>query len=174
VDNTADVNVSIDPFFFRVEYGLGICQFCPACCATATMDPGLLVLECAVGEFCRIRDPIPRNCLVKFDCPGCGATGLCPPYYHIYLDDFDPEIWQVDLRTQDDQPVNYELNQTRSGVVISFRPDRERFKENSVGDYDLVFDATEKVKPRTKYSVRARLEVSDYRYEQHVRYGLRR
>lgn len=174
--NTANVNVSIDPFFFKVDYSLtlSLCDVCPSCCGVARMKPGLLVLKCAVGDFCRIRDPLPKNCLVKFNCPGCEGTALCPPYYHIYLDDFDPELWDVDLRTRDDRAVNYELNFTTTGVVLSFRPDRKYYDQKSIGDYDLVFEATKSVKPEAEYRVSTRLEVSDYRYREHVRYASRR
>ena len=58
-------------------------------------------------------------------------------------------------------------------MVISFRPDRTRYKEGSIGDYELVFNAGPKVKPETKYRISTRLEVSDYRYQQHLRYGSR-
>ncbi|MEZ4811124.1 MAG: hypothetical protein R2819_12255 [Allomuricauda sp.] len=172
--NTGNVNVSIDPFFFKIEFGLrrSICELCPSCCTVATMEPGRVILECASGEFCQIRDPVPKNCLVKFDCPGCDSTQLCPPYYHIYLDDFDPELWRVDLRTNSDQPVNYEVNRTKTGVVISFRPGKEEFVQKSIGEYDLVFNATGNVKAHTRYVVKTRLEVSDYRYQQHLQYGL--
>jgi hypothetical protein len=172
--DTGNVAVSIDPFFFQFRYGLDICSICPACCATLVMDPGEFVLECPPGDFCQIRDPIPRNCLVKFNCPGCSSTGLCPPYYHVYLDDFDPEDWNLDVRTGADQPVNFELNTTNTGVVVSFRPDPERFEEGSIGDYQFVFDARSSVKPETKYRIGTRLEVSDFRYQQHLRYGLER
>lgn len=175
-DDSADVAVSIDPFFFRVEYKLrpNLCDLCTTCCRLPGMEPGFLILECDLGQFCQIRDPIPKNCLVKFACPGCEQTVLCPPYYHLFLDDIDPEAWQIDLRAGGDQPVNYEINPTETGVVISFRPDKKRFVEKGIGDYELVFDATEKVKARTKYRIGTRLEVSDYRYEQHLRYGMRR
>ena len=95
--NNANVNVSIDPFFFHFDYGLEICALCPTCCGGIAMDPGLVVLECALGDFCQIRDPIPENCLVKFDCPGCSSTGLCPPYYHVFLDDFEHEEWDLGI-----------------------------------------------------------------------------
>jgi len=172
--DTGNVAVSIDPFFFQFRYGLDICSICPACCATVVMDPDQFVLECSRGDFCQIRDPIPKNCLVKFNCPGCSSTGMCPPYYHVYLDDFDPEDWNLDLRTGGDQPVNFELNTTNTGVVVSFRPDPERFEEGSIGDYQFVFDARSSVKPETKYRIGTRLEVSDFRYQQHLRYGLDR
>jgi len=170
--NTANVNVSIDPFFFKAEYSLftSICQICPTCCTNAQFEKGFIIVQCAVGDFCQVRDHIPENCLVKFDCPGCETTALCPPYYHIYLEDFDPAAWQIELRTSDDKPVNYEMNKTEKGVVISFRPDKRLYQEKKIGNYDLVFNATEKVKPGTEYRISTRLEVSDYRFNEHQKY----
>jgi hypothetical protein len=92
----------------------------------------------------------------------------------LFLEEFDPEIWRIDLRTGDDQPVPFEMNEIKRGVVISFRPDEKRYKEGQIGDYDLVFDATSRVKPGAKYPVKTRLEVSDYRWAQHLRYGMKK
>ena len=107
-----------------------------------------------------------------------GASGAKPPLAVTRRNQFLPRKRgsnpALDLRTGDDQPVNYELNETKDGVVLSFRPDPKRFKEGSIGDYQLVFDASSRVKPDTKYRVGTRLEVSDYRYQQHLRYGQQR
>jgi len=170
--NTANVNVSIDPFFFKVEYKPGLIP-CKNCIVKPFMEKNHIILECPEADFCQIRDQIPENCLVKFDCPGCERTALCPPYFHIYLEDFDPDAWVVELRTLKDEPVRYEINKTEKGLVLSFRPSKELYLEHKIGDYDLVFNATEKVKPNTKYKVTTRLEVSDYRFTQHQKYFLK-
>lgn len=173
--NTANVNPSIDPFFFAAEQVpifWDICIFQPSRCSIADLDPHLIRVKC-LTEPCVVVDPVPRNCLVKFDCPGCGGINvLCPPYYHMFIDGIDPEQWQIDLVYKNGKRTPYEVNRTATGVAISFRPDKDKFQEKRIGDYYLVFRA-DKLGGKKTFEFPTRLEVSDYRYKEHLEYGRR-
>ncbi len=138
----------------------------PALCIKPHLDLGLLELRCPRGRLfelnCRAVDPLPQNCLVKFDCPGClTPNSLCPPFYHLFFDDFDPSIWNVGLFTGQGSPVPFDLFKIGpKSVVVSFRPEKERFIEGRIGDYALGFWMTENGKPG-KYRFKVRLEVGD-------------
>lgn len=173
VANTANVTRSIDPFFFaaeQVSIFWDLCIVQPSACAVAQLDPGLVKIKC-LTEPCVVVDPIPRNCLVKFDCPGCGGKNvLCPPYYHMFIDGIDPQQWQIDLVYKNGERVPYEVNRTAKGVAISFRPDKDKFQEKRIGDYHLVFRA-DKLGGKRNFEFPTRLEVSDYRYKEHLEHG---
>lgn len=130
------------------------------------LGEGLIVLDCTglePGEPCRFVDPLPHNCLLKWECPGCEVAELCPPFYHIFLDDLDPRIWEVGLYTGQGELVEFEGFETEEGVVISFRPDEELFSEGEIGDYLLAF----RLKPSaelTHYSIQTHIEVGDEPY----------
>jgi hypothetical protein len=139
---------------------LTFCALFPDLCGRPLLDRGRLVLECTRRPCELLIDSIPRNCLIKFDCPGCGPGGLCPPFYHLYFDDLDPRLWNVALFTGAGEPADFELFRTKSGVVLSFRPSKELFRPKGLGDYLLAFVPTARVKPGAS-EIRTRLEVSD-------------
>jgi hypothetical protein len=126
----------------------------------------LIELDCTgfeLGKPCRFVDPLPHNCLVKWECPGCEVAELCPPFYHIFLDELDPRIWEVGLYTGQGDPVKFDSFEAERGVVISFRPDEELFSEGEIGDYLLAF----RLKPSaelTHYSIQTHIEVGDEPY----------
>ncbi len=173
--NNGNVNASIDPFFFAVEqvpFVFDICTLQPWKCRVIEMDPRIIKIKC-LTEPCIVVDPIPRNCLVKYNCPGCGGNNvLCPPYYHIFIDEIDPRQWQFDLVHKDGGTVPYQLNKTQSGIVLSFRPDKEKFREKEIGDYYILFRG-DKLNGKKEFQFKTRLEVSDYRYKEHLEFGRR-
>lgn len=141
---------------------LRICGVTWVRCPLPGMDRGLLVFDCLHLEIerCRFRDPIPRNCLMKFDCPGCAPGALCPPFYHLAFDGMDPEVWEVGLFDRRGNAVDHQLVRTQTGVVLSFRPERREFRERGIGDFSLVFA----LKPGAKlqrYEVRTSLKVGN-------------
>lgn len=138
-----------------------ICEFFRRGCWPPELDKRIIILEC-LFEPCIFRDPIPKNCLVKFPCPGC-EFGLCPPFYHLFLEDFDPRVWEVGLYTAKGDPAPFELFRTQTGVVLSFRPSKELFREGQIGDYELAF-ALRRGAKLGRYEIRTRLEVSDKPY----------
>ena len=131
----------------------------------AQLDKNLISLDCGArgvarqrGFDCIIRDPIPRNCLVKYDCPGCGLGELCPPMYRFIVEDLDPDIWTVGIVTREGRPVDFNVERIPKGVAVTFRPEKERFKEGSIGDYELVFARKEGAPPGRRYKFKTRLE----------------
>ncbi|KAB2966091.1 MAG: hypothetical protein F9K16_00290 [Thermoanaerobaculia bacterium] len=115
--------------------------------------PDRLVLECAV-RGCRIFDPIPKNCLVKWNCPGCPPGALCPPFYEMRFHGLDPEVWQVELVDAEGEPVRFDSRWDGETRVLTFRPDRKRFIDGQIGDYVLVFTLGPKGIPGKAYEIR--------------------
>lgn len=171
--NTSNIGNSIDPFFFAVERRkivVDACLYQPWLCKVPDLSPGLIKVKC-LTEPCFFADPIPKNCLVKYDCPGCGGpTVLCPPYYHMYLDDFDPRAWKVNIVDKTGEPIDFELNKTQNGIVLSFRPDKKTYIDKKIGDYYLTFEGNKSTLNK-EYAFKTRLEVSDYRYNEHMKFG---
>jgi hypothetical protein len=139
---------------------VSICQRYPYICRQPRLDKNLIVLDCPRRQDCIFRDPIPKNCLVKYNCPGCPVGGMCPPYYHFVLENFNSRLWEVGIFTKDGDPVEARRARTKNGLVLSFRPAKELFKDGSVGDYELVF-ATKTGDRQASQRIKTRLEVSD-------------
>ena len=53
---------------------------------------------------------------------------------------------------------------TDKGLVISFRPRPEEYKEGRIGNYRLIFQMTPSGKIGHAYAVKTRLQVSDKPY----------
>jgi hypothetical protein len=142
---------------------VGRCAARPWLCADPR-DMGLetVQIECALID-CIVLDPLPRNCLVKFPCPGCGPGGLCPPYYHIALQGMG-EAWRVGLFDAEGMPVPHDLIETPKGPVISFRPSKEAFINGQIGNYMLAFQLTRKGRPGRPYDIKVQLDVADHPY----------
>lgn len=154
--------LQLDPIFFtRSAFRTrNICQFTPRLCVLPQkLDRNLLVLECPFPD-CRVIDPLPKNCLVKFDCPGCSPRGLCPPYYNVFFDGLD-DIWKIEVFDPNGNPVRVPQSKTRTGIVISFRPEKRFFENGKIGDYAFVFTMGRKGKVGQEYRINIRLEASD-------------
>lgn len=171
--NTANVNVSIDPFFFKVTPPviLDICDLHPWICGKVQLERERIIIDFdphVIEKEPKIAvDFIPKNCLVKWNCPGCGKGALCPPYFHIFLEDIDPEEWKVQIYQRDGELVKQEINRIKNGLVISFRPGKRLYREKEIGDFYLGFESLKKIST-LHYEFKTRLEVSDYRYSQHI------
>lgn len=148
---------------------VNICQVRPELCGFVALERGHILIDCLGKPGCIILDEIPRNCLVKFDCPGC-LTQLCPPYYYIFLDDFDLENWEVGIFTAKGGLAPHEVFDTGKGAVLSFRPSKELFIEGKIGDYLLAFKLKPNGKP-DRYKIATRLEVSDSPYRSGLQVG---
>jgi hypothetical protein len=165
--DTGNINPSIDPFFFKVTKRriFDLCDFFPDICGLVALDPGKIIVE---PPFV-VRDPIPKNCLVKWSCPGCdGGNFLCPPYHHIFIENINPKDWKVEIYTEDGDIVRQQLHRIDNGIVISFRPSKELYREKDIGDYYIGFEATKKL-PQKKFTFNTRLEVSDFPFKEHLR-----
>ncbi len=129
--------IALDRFGFTVVRT--ICDRYPQICGRVRVFPGRIRIDCAPrvgGEpvDCVAFDPIDRNCLVKYSCPGCPPGALCPSY-HFGFQGMDPEVWDLSVLTKEGDPVPYELARTKEGLELSFRPE----KGLRVVDYQLVF-----------------------------------
>ncbi len=158
--NTANVAASIDPFFFKIEPPtvVDICHLVPRLCTRPELEPGRIIIPVDTMFPIRVVDPIPRNCTIKWRCPGCEGA-LCPGWYHIFLDDLDPAVWRVQVAGRLGETIHQQIRRAGSGVVISFRPNRGNFRAKEVGDYSLTFESLKRLKPG-KYTFATRLEVS--------------
>jgi len=159
MNNATPVNPSIDPFFFRWEgpVDLNKCDKRPGLCLGAPiLFKERIVLNCKeIG--CIIRDPIPKNCTIKYQCPGCDWGGICPPYYTLYFEGLG-RAWDVSLFDGKNRPVKYGKYKTKNGgTVITFRPDKGNYKDGSIGDYYLAFEMLGAGKPGVDYSIKTRL-----------------
>lgn len=166
LDGATRVSPSFDPFFFKVTPGAAIPGLCglpgalSPCRGGIYFDFGRIVFEIDRLPFFAL-DSLPRNCLVKFACPGCRETTLCPPYHHIFLEGLDPAEWDVGLYDSAGQSVKRRITPIPGGMAISFRPEKARFREKDIGDYRLGF-ATKGQIAKRRFAVKTRLEVSDY------------
>lgn len=139
---------------------LSVCLTNPKLCqAPLGMLPGLVELKCLVKP-CLVIDPLPKNCLVKFNCPGCSPGGLCPPFYNITLQGLET-AWKVGLVGPKGGPVQHRQVQTADGLVVSFRPSKLSFQEGKIGDYYLTFSLLPGGKTDLKYSIKTSLAVSN-------------
>jgi hypothetical protein len=129
------------------------------CVPPFEMVPGGLTLEC-LRRPCLVIDPLPRNCLVKFECPGCGPGGLCPPWYNLTIQELDPS-WRVTLYGPGGAAVSYRSRRTTGGYEISFRPSKAQFKDGKLGEYYLGFRLGTKGKTGTPYKVKMSLQAGD-------------
>lgn len=123
-------------------------------------DRGRLVLECAV-RGCRVFDPVPKNCLVKWDCPGCPPGGLCPPWYEMRFEGFGPEEWEISLLDAEGLPVRIEQSVEGRSQLVRFRPSRRHYLDGQIGDYVLVFTLGPKGIPGKAYDLRTTVKRLD-------------
>lgn len=143
----------------RPTLDLTACVRHPWMCFFGEMIDTQLVLECPV-RGCFVLDPLPRNCLVKFNCPGCPPGGLCPPYYHVQMEELDP-FWELGLVDTDGAPAPFQLKRKDKTATVSFRPAKEGFLDGQIGDYFLVFRMGREGKPGVKAKVKFTLKVSE-------------
>jgi hypothetical protein len=161
-EDGASIDPSVDPFFFVVSEPIALdrCATNPSQCNfMPKMARGLLKLKCLL-RGCTIVDLLPKNCLVKFSCPGCPPGGMCPPYFHIYLDGMKG-AWRVGLLDATGQPVEHKQFLTRKGLVVSFRPDQDKYVAGQIGNYQLAFEMNPIGKTGSEYKVKTRLVRSD-------------
>ncbi len=167
--NTANVAASIDPFFFKIDPPtiFDICKLIPWLCFPFRFEPGKIIVTVDTILPPRGIDPLPKNCTVKWSCPGCEGA-LCPGWYHIFIDDIDPAIWKVQILGRRGELVHQQLGRVEKGIVLSFRPSRSNFRAKTIGDYYLAFEGVGRI-PKGQYVFGTHLEVSPYPQAQHLR-----
>ncbi len=132
------------------------CRLFPdGCLAPKDMFRGGMVLECKV-RGCVIIDPVPKNCTVKVDCPGCRA-GLCPPVFEFVFENVAD--WRISLFDFEGAPVPFTEQRARGTSRITFRPNRDRFMERGIGPYFFAFELLPKGKINVEYRIPVRVEV---------------
>ena len=169
-DNVTPVDVSIDPFFFNVlePFRVGPCQSRYWLCTDpVSFEKELIVLQC-LERGCRAIDPLARNCLVKFGCPWCSPSGLCPAYFNIFMEGLE-EAWNVSLVNPKGERLSHKVFKTPKGVVLTFRPSKGSFDKKSLADYILVFQIGPNGKLGSAYKVKMRLEAGDRPYSPNKR-----
>ena len=63
--------------------------------------------------------------------------------------------------TRDGTLIESKVTRLKQGVVVSFQPAKELYRERAIGDYRLVIARTGEV-TRQRYRMRARLFVGEY------------
>ncbi|HEV8363779.1 MAG TPA: sialidase family protein [Gemmatimonadaceae bacterium] len=166
--NTVNVNESVDPFFFKIE-SLRVFDICllTRLCTEPVLEPGRLIIPVDTLTPVRVSDPIPKNCLVKWNCPGCEG-GLCPGFYHIFLDDIDPAVWNVEIVGRTGETLPQQQQRVGNGIVVSFRPRRDNYRPRDIGDYYLTLESTRPM-PKGRYTFGTRVERSPYPQSEHLR-----
>ena len=152
----------LDPIFFTAS---GVQGFAPGCvtarrCVLGSMKPGLFSVKCT-DLPCIVIDPIPKNCLAKFTCPGCPARGLCPPWYHIEI---KPELKNavITLHEPDGTPAQYWQRETSKGTMISFRPQARYFRDGKLGEYFFAINMGSSVELNREYSFEMSLRAGPF------------
>jgi hypothetical protein len=130
-----------------------------ACVAPVGLAKDAIRVKCLVLP-CLVIDPLPRNCLVKWTCPGCPPGMRCPPFYHIVFDDTLAR-WNVHLVDGHGRLVSHQLKRVGRRTVMTVRPTEAAVQGAQIADYRLVFTARPGTVPGVEYTIRARLEVTD-------------
>jgi hypothetical protein len=148
-----DGTSNFDAYTDRVSRNyISICIAHPEICLKPNLKPNFVVINC-IKLPCVFQDFIPRNCLIKFVCPGCGPGELCPPEFTFGIEGLDP-AWHVELYDPRGQLVDYQLARTRTGIAITFRPKGEYFKHGKIGNYFFTFETDERSQLGKTQSIR--------------------
>lgn len=132
-----------------------ICTLNLRLCRPPKLGRERIDLGCRI-ENCIFIDRIDKNCLIKWSCPGCPNGGLCPGWQNIWLDGLDLERWDVGIFTRTGAPFPHDVIRTARGVVVSFRPDKDR----TIRDYILGFSKKPGA-PLGNTRISTRLEVNN-------------
>jgi hypothetical protein len=139
------------------------CLRIPGLCGELVFDKDIIVIRCDKTP-CIVHDPIPKNCLYKWGagCPGCSAGGMCPPFYHIYVEKL-PRNWSIEIVGFNGKAVEHKVARTTTGAVVSMQPSKRLFRSGKIGPYYLVLRAPAKAK-RGEYKFPTRVEIGDKPY----------
>jgi hypothetical protein len=138
---------------------LPACLKSPQLCVLPQLAEGEIILKCLVRP-CMVVDLVPKNCLVKYACPGCPPDGLCPPWYEMHFQGLD-DSWSLNLLGPKGESIPHQTVKTQDDVVLSFRPSKSRFKSGSIGNYFLTFRLRSAGKTGMDYKVKTSLKVGD-------------
>ncbi len=176
LSNTGGVNISVDPFFFRISprLVLTLCQQYPAICNIRILDP--LIFE--IPRYPCLRCPWPCLSCPPFEIPfedlykrayldTQPETILKNPYFHLRLDGYNPTEYDIALTTSDGEPIKQNWTRTQKGYVLSFRPSKKNFNRKE-GIQGLKITAMPKTKKAASKPLKLnfKLEASDYQIKQ--------
>ena len=166
--NTANVAISVDPFFFKISPSLiNICLLHPEICHGIPDNRILHIrpdpcLSCPfIFSFNQIYEQTIKEKGFK--------TRQSIPYFHFFLDGYDPHNYDIQITTADGEPITQQLNKTANGYAISFRPSKNFFNSKE-GIHGLSIMAIPKNEQAAKAGVEInyRLEASDYRFKEYI------
>jgi hypothetical protein len=178
--NTANVTPSIDPFFFRISPRYFILNFCdlhPDICRLIRIDRSIIqfppypCLNCPWPCLTCPPFEIPIENIYKITFEGKRPeTILERPYFHLLLEGYNPEDFDLAIVTPDGDHIANELNRTEKGYSISFLPSGRYFSEKT-GLHGLKLIATPKnaKAARKGMSMDYQLKAADYRFKQFIK-----
>jgi hypothetical protein len=173
--NTANVNVSVDPFFFKISPSLlffNICKVRPEICRPIYWDkikfriPPFPCLTCPPFKlpFEKIYEDVFKDRRME--------TQLVIPYFHLFLDGYDPQNFDIKIVTRDGELITQEINKTEKGYAISFRPEKDYFNaKEGIRNLDLIAVAKNPAAAKKGAEFNYQLEASDYRFKEHLKKG---
>jgi hypothetical protein len=96
-------------------------------------------------------------------------TVLSIPYFHLFLDGYNPQDFDIVVTTKDGESIKQQINKTGNGYAISFRPSKDNFntKEGVQGLKIMILpknSAAAKKGAEFKYH----LEASDYQFKEFI------
>ena len=151
--NTANVDVSVDPFFFEIYPKLiSICDRFPQICKWKYIDR----LRLRIPPYPCLTCPWPCLVCSPYEIPieeiykqvfkdKQPETILSLPYFHLILEGYNPENFDVKIITREGEPIFQELNKTENGYGISFHPSRS-FYDSKEGIHGLILSILPKNK----------------------------
>ena len=137
------------------------CAEKPALCEKPQFQDSGMFLYCTIKP-CAVHDELPRNCMRKFPCPE-PPVDREPPYYHLTFTGLDND-WDVVLVDREGGKADHRIVPIDGGVVLSFRPDKNKHMPGLIGDYVAMFIMRESGRVGVRYNVGARLATSDRHY----------
>lgn len=134
-----------------------LCLSRQTCHSPISMVPGGITLHCDLRP-CLIVDPLPHNCLVKFDCPVCRPGRPCRQRWRIALDGLKGH-WTVGLRGPAGEEVRHRVVQAGKGVALEFTPD-PGVQRDALENYALTFTLNERGQLGKSYKIGTSLDVA--------------
>ncbi len=179
VSNTANVAVSVDPFFFKISPSLilNICIVHPEICVLKFID--LDKYRVHIPAYPCLRCPWPCLQCPPFEIPfeeiyqqairdGHAKTMLSNPYFHLSLNGYNPVDFDIAVTSRSGESIKQEINKTDKGYVLTFRASKSNFSNIKGGIKGLIIT----VQPKNAQAANKgaefdyRLNVSDYQLKE--------
>lgn len=180
--NTSNVNISVDPFFFRISPTIfSICKLRPELCKLVFIDkyriklPPWPCLHCPPDPciFCP-----PDPCLAcSFQIPfeqiyealynPNDNIILKVPYFHLLIEGLDLKNYDVKIVTREGESIAQEINKTEKGYTISFHTSKNNYnKKVGIHSLDLMVLAKNANAAKKGAEFSYNLQVNDYRFKE--------